>query len=203
MINGDNVSAIAVQTNGQIIVGGSFTAINGYSELGWARLNSDGTLDTGFHISPGANPAGLLVIQSDQKILNSNGPQRFNTDGSLDSSFSPAVSGIEALAIQPDGKILIAGDFQTVNGTNAPTIARLVGDAPGQAQTQLLNMNLYPGMFLAGSVGSGYLIEYTTNLNTPSLWTPLTNVVLSNSPMFIVDPTQPQASRFYRAVALP
>jgi hypothetical protein len=110
---------------------------------------------------------------------------------------------LNALVIQTDGKILVAGPIVAVDGTNINGIARLLGDSASQAGVQLLNMNLYPGMFLSGSVGTSYRVEYTTNLNSLSLWTPLTVLTLTNSPTFVPDQTLPQGSRFYRAVTLP
>ena len=125
----------------------------------------------------------------------------------MDTSFSVTISGgsatVDALVLQPDGKILVSGAFTQVNGTNITGVARLHGDAASQSGVQLLNMNLYPGMFLSGSIGTNYLVEYTTNLNAPSLWTPLMSLTLTNSPTFIADPTLPGGSRFYRAVTIP
>lgn len=70
-----------------------------------------------------------------------------------------------------------------------------------------LNIALYPGLTITGSVGCQYRIEYTTFLNpNPSLtvWTPLTTLTLSSSPFLYVDTTAPATgTRFYRAVPLP
>jgi hypothetical protein len=43
-----SVLALALQSNGQIVAGGSFTVANGASINRIARLNADGTLDGGF-----------------------------------------------------------------------------------------------------------------------------------------------------------
>jgi uncharacterized delta-60 repeat protein len=206
---GYEINAILILTNGQMVVAGDFTSINGYSELGLARLNSDGTLDITFSTGPVNYQVVSLALQSNGKILvnGENGLKRLNADGSLDTSFSVTISGgsatVDALVLQPDGKILVSGAFTQVNGTNITGVARLHGDAASQSGVQLLNMNLYPGMFLSGSIGTNYLVEYTTNLNAPSLWTPLMSLTLTNSPTFIADPTLPGGSRFYRAVTIP
>jgi uncharacterized delta-60 repeat protein len=201
------ITAINIETNGQLVILGYFATIDGYSELGVARLNSDGTLDATFRnalISAWGNSVG---VQVDGKIviLASPGVSRLNPDGSVDSSFGTTVSFsyVDALALQADGKILVAGSSFGLNGTNINGIARLLGNSAVQAGVQLLNMNLYPGMFLSGSVGTNYRVEYTTNLTSPSLWTPLTNLTLTNSPTFVPDPTLPQGYRFYRAVTIP
>ena len=44
----NDVTALALQTDGKIVIGGSFTSFNGTARNRIARLNSDGTLDTTF-----------------------------------------------------------------------------------------------------------------------------------------------------------
>src|SRR5262249_40113691 len=83
-----------------------------------------------------------LAVQPDGKLLlggfftQVNGTPRariarLNADGSLDTSFDPgsgANNFVQALAVQPDGKVLLGGGFSQVNGTPRNTIARLNGD---------------------------------------------------------------------------
>lgn len=70
-----------------------------------------------------------------------------------------------------------------------------------------LNIALYPGLTITGTVGCQYRIDYTTFLNpNPSLtaWTTLTTLTLMSSPFLYVDTTAPATgTRFYRAVPLP
>jgi len=56
---------------------------------------------------------------------------RLNADGSLDNTFNPGTGAYPAnsIALQPDGKLLIGGDFTTVNGVVRPHVARLYGDS--------------------------------------------------------------------------
>ena len=124
---------MAVQPDGKILVGGSFTMLGGggtgttpRNRIG--RLNADGSLDTSFN--PGANGVGLAVaVQPDGKILVGgyftmlggggtgttprNRIGRLNADGSLDTHFNPGreLTVSSPLAVQPDGKILVGGDF--------------------------------------------------------------------------------------------
>ncbi|MFZ1691715.1 MAG: hypothetical protein WAT74_00845 [Flavobacteriales bacterium] len=143
-----NVTAIARQPDGKIIIGGSFGSYNGTTRANIARLNADGSLDTGF--DPLAGPGSAvhsIALQPDGKILiggtfsTYNGTARsriarLNADGSLDTSFNPGTGatgsvgnlGILSVALQPDGKILIAGDFNGYNGTTRNRIARLNAD---------------------------------------------------------------------------
>jgi len=44
-----SISSLAVQPDGKILVGGSFTQISGVSRTNLARLYPDGTVETNFH----------------------------------------------------------------------------------------------------------------------------------------------------------
>ena len=64
----DQASALAVQADGKILLGGKFTTLGGQPRYNLGRLNGDGTPDSIFN--PGANNQVLsLAIQSDGKIL--------------------------------------------------------------------------------------------------------------------------------------
>jgi hypothetical protein len=84
-------------------------------------------------------------------------------------------------------------------GTNTSNAATLTVGAAGQ-----LALNIYPGMFLTGTVGLKYRVEYANAL-TPNTWVTLTNFTpLPASPIFVLDPTPGTlTSRFYRSVLLP
>ena len=122
----EGVSAIALQPDGKVLIGGTFTAVNGIARNRVARLNADGSLDAGF--DPGTGPdAGVfdMVVQPDGKVLICGGfaavsgstryyLARLNTTGALDASFdaglnSATVGSGAAVALQPDGKVLLAG----------------------------------------------------------------------------------------------
>ena len=133
----------AIQSDGKIIIGGSFTSFNGTSRNRIARLKTDGTLDLTFNIGSGAsNYISNTAIQSNGKIIIAgalttfNGTARsriarLNTDGSLDTTFNLGVgasSTIRTTAIQSDGKIIIGGDFTSYNGTARNGIARINTD---------------------------------------------------------------------------
>jgi uncharacterized delta-60 repeat protein len=85
------IRKMTVLSDGKIIVGGSFTTINGYNFSKLARLNSDGTIDGSFTYN-GKTTFGSIV---DVKNL-SNGKlivfrdasmEKVNQDGTVDSSF--------------------------------------------------------------------------------------------------------------------
>lgn len=175
----DNVVyGIAVQPDGKILLGGVFTNVGGQTRNFIARLNSDGSLDTAFN--PGANNAVYgIALQPDGKILvggefsgaNSIGGQsrnriaRLNSDGTADSFNPNANSAVYAIALQPDGKILVGGFFSGANSVGTQTrnrIARL--NADGSVDTAFnpnANAAVYSfalqsnGMILVGGDFSG------------------------------------------------
>ena len=162
----DAVTAIAIDAQGRIIIGGYFTAYNGVEANHVARLNTDGSLDTTFNTGTGANgtvwavavdPAGNVIIGGDFTAYNStnrnhiarllgNGPQA----GSLDTSFDPGTGpDQDVLTVGTDSRtnVIIGGSFLTVSGTNWPGLARL---APSGA----LDTNFSPGSDVSGTVYS-------------------------------------------------
>lgn len=152
------VSAIALQPDGKILIGGSFTSYNGTAANRLARLNADGTLDGTFNAggSGAANTIDAIALQPDGKIIiigsftsyngtSRNRIARVNVDGSLDTSFDPGTGAnntVSGVALQPDGKVLIAGNFNRINGTIMNRIARLNTDGS-------LDASFVPGTGLA------------------------------------------------------
>jgi len=64
------VRAVAVQPDGRVIIGGQFTTVNGVMRNRIARLNADGSLDTTFDTSVGANGVvNAVAVQSDGKVI--------------------------------------------------------------------------------------------------------------------------------------
>jgi uncharacterized delta-60 repeat protein len=139
---GNSVLAIAIQTDGKIVIGGEFTEVNGVVRNRIARLNPDGSLDVSFDPASGFNlSVEKLAIQTDGKILvaggftvydyvwggtqtNIDGFVRLNTNGTLDSSFDPQLAFPQVTDInyvqastfvaQENGKILAAGIYSNL-----------------------------------------------------------------------------------------
>jgi uncharacterized delta-60 repeat protein len=149
------ITAIAVQLDGKILVGGLFSTYNGLPTINLGRLNYDGTRDTTFNVgTTGPNATVLsIVIQArgnnidgsiiigGQFTLVAGVPRnrlaRLNNSGALDTSFNASPTGgpngsVFSLALQPDGKLLIGGDFSTYNGASRGRIARI---ATGESAT--------------------------------------------------------------------
>jgi len=136
----DAVTALAVQADGRVVVGGAFTVLGGATRQRLGRLNPDGTLDTAFY-PVASNTVNCLAIQPDGKILVGGAftslagqPRRclgrLNPNGSLDTGFNPSAIGgiVDAFAIQPDGRILVAGAFTNLAGQACKGLGRLYSD---------------------------------------------------------------------------
>jgi trimeric autotransporter adhesin len=146
------------------LLGGPFTALqpNGAASptarSKIARVNADGTLDPGF--DPKANGIVYsMALQADGKILlggdftalQPNGAAgatarnkiaRLNADGTLDTGFDPAANSyVFSVAVQADGKILLGGNFTTLqpNGATIPTSRNLFARLNNDAATQTLS----------------------------------------------------------------
>jgi uncharacterized delta-60 repeat protein len=130
------VRTLAIQADGQILVGGGFSELNGLPCAGIGRLKPEGTLDSTF--APSILLRALLTtdkgtvrafkIQSDGKIViighfseigghKQKYLARLNHDGTTDTSFNPQINGLARLIdIQEDGKILLGGEGQWFGG---------------------------------------------------------------------------------------
>lgn len=138
-----SVQAFCLEASGRILIGGNFTMYNGVAAPRIARLQVDGTLDTGYLTGTGfSDRIYALATQPDQKCIaggafkNFNGVSRnriarLNADGTLDLSFAIGTGfdhQVGCLALQPDGRILVGGYFTAFNGSSAVYLARLNAD---------------------------------------------------------------------------
>src|SRR5262249_26498564 len=145
--------AVAIQSDGRIVVSGNATTGNGFAV---ERLSADGTPDTSFGSGglvvtplPGIVKADSVTIQADGEIVvagaqGNSGTSgnfvvaRYNpADGSLDTSFGTGgiavSSGVAAytnyqvdMALEPDGRIVVAGSTITSAGAFNFALARLL-----------------------------------------------------------------------------
>ena len=83
--NQGNVNVLKVQPDGKILIGGRFTEVQGYAASGLARLNADGSVDMTF------NPPDFIGHSINTGAITFGGD-------------------IYAIAVQPDGKILVGGN---------------------------------------------------------------------------------------------
>lgn len=130
------VRCVTVQTDGKIVVGGSFKTVNTTARGWFARLNTDGSVDPAYHpgpnLPPNVPPNGTypgratgvctMALQADGKILfggdftyspytGMGGLLRFNADGGSDMVFSNWLTDrtLMSVVLRPDGKIVGGG----------------------------------------------------------------------------------------------
>jgi uncharacterized delta-60 repeat protein len=138
-----DVTSIALQPDGKILAGGWFTSYNGTIANRIIRLNTGGTIDNTFFIGNGFNSVvNIIKLQPDGKVLvggwftSYNGTIankiiRLNSDGSIDKTFNIGTGfdgDVNTIALQPDGKILVGGNFTSYNSTFSNYIIRLNSD---------------------------------------------------------------------------
>ncbi len=147
-----SVGALAIQPNGQLLVGGTFSTFAGVTRFNLARINTDGTLDAYYH--PDLNGAPQLMVPlTDGRLLISgsfsaidgvprSGFARLNADGTVDTSYDPKPTGsILALYVQSDGSALAFGSFSyfypnyATDGLARNYVARI--NADGSVQDDL------------------------------------------------------------------
>lgn len=133
------VRSLMLQPDGKILVGGEFSYYDDTPQNNITRINTDGSLDTSFHIGTGANfYVQYIALQPDNKILFGGGfvsynniqrPRiaRLHADGTLDLSFNPGIGPngfVFSIISQPDGKILLGGNFTAYGGITRNFITR-------------------------------------------------------------------------------
>ncbi|MEI6197654.1 MAG: Calx-beta domain-containing protein, partial [Verrucomicrobiota bacterium] len=133
-----------------IYVGGSFGNFNSVYSPGLARLKNDGSVDTAFATGLGADGVVYAVAAYPTnstyfgKVLfggtftHYNGGTlnhfgRLNVDGSVDTNFNASLgvgpnNSVNAIVIQPDGRVLVGGSFTNFNGTALNRLVRLNTD---------------------------------------------------------------------------
>jgi len=139
----DAAAAIVQQSDGKLVVAGATRIVTEFTStpaIGLARYNGDGSLDATFGsggvvvTNVGASSeAAALVLQPDGRLVvagNSGGKKfalvRFNDNGTLDTSFGTGGkvttdfgsinASANGLVLQPDGKLVAAGQSDTSVG---------------------------------------------------------------------------------------
>lgn len=159
------VYSISVQPDSKILIGGSFRAFNGEFQKYIVRLNPDGSKDNTFTDGSLFNDLSSSVsiktisLQSDGKIIvggyfktgKIKNIVRLNPDGTKDTSFDIGnglglTSGngmVNSIVVQADGKILVGGSFNILEGTNnyISNLLRLNSDGTIDNSFTLYNSN--------------------------------------------------------------
>jgi uncharacterized delta-60 repeat protein len=153
------VATVVRQGDGQLIIGGDFTEYNGVALHHVARLSATGIPDAAFAAATDviAGQVTALVLQPDGKLLvgATSGLRRLLATGSTDGSYDPfaATTNINALAVQPDGKVVAHGYFNNVPGSNST-----------QYLVRLTTGGGYDSSFSPGTTNALGAISYLTAL---------------------------------------
>jgi uncharacterized delta-60 repeat protein len=135
------VSAVSLQSDGKLMLGGSFQRLGGIARNHIGRLNADGSLDSTF--DPGVGPnwfVEALAVQSDGRVIIGgnfteingiarNRLARLNADGGVDMTFDSGMGpndGVRCILLEAGGKVLVGGFFTRFNGVAKAYLARLV-----------------------------------------------------------------------------
>jgi uncharacterized delta-60 repeat protein len=134
------VTSICLQPDGKILVGGGFESFNNKSCNRIARLLFNGKKDDSFRIGRGLNDHVYAInLQSDGKIVLGGWFKKYNyktcnyiarllPNGKWDASFDIGAGfdeSVKTIQLQPDGKFLVWGYFESFNGKSCKHIARL------------------------------------------------------------------------------
>ena len=143
---GASVLALAAQADGKALVMGDFTQVNSLSHTRLARLYATGSLDGTYSSSAAASqlvaagllqPDGQLVIGGLFVTVNGQAHShlaRLAANGVPDAAFQGSAAGVSlftsvnTLGLQLDGKILVGGNFTTLDGVARPNLGRLNSD---------------------------------------------------------------------------
>ena len=146
----DIANAMVRQPDGKLVLVGSTSTDGG--DFAIARLNADGTPDTSFNgtgkqtvnfggtdsaLAVAITPDGKIVVAGSGGSVNDMVVTRLNANGSVDTSFKPpggeafvnfgGTDAANAMALQPDGKIVLVGSTDSVGGGDF-AVARLNAD---------------------------------------------------------------------------
>lgn len=145
MIPDYTVTCIAFQADGKILVGGKFSQVSpSKTERNClVRLNPDGSVDESLHIGRGADgQVDCIGVQSDGRIVLAGKFAKFHDrdcsrivrlmpTGVIDKTFVIGTgfdASVMALKIQPDGNILVGGQFNHYDGQRSINLIRLDRD---------------------------------------------------------------------------
>lgn len=184
----DSATAVAIQPDGRIVVVGTAN-IRKRWVFAIARYDREGTLDAGFgrggkvrigFTQGGDDAAADVAIQPDGKIvvvgtsfqLDRFALARLDRDGTLDTTFDDdgkvttnAGDGTDsggAVAIQPDGRIVVAGQSWTLSGWDGIDVVRYETDGkvdPTFGTDGIATVDLTEGSDGAGDMASGVAIQ--------------------------------------------
>jgi uncharacterized delta-60 repeat protein len=163
-IGGDTsglINTFVTQSDGKIIVGGTFSRVNNISRAGLARLDVNGSLDATFAVQSWGSFGEVrdIVIQNDDKIVCvgnfTSGSRRVNSDGNLDTSFDINQGNSQPTAFNN-------GEFHSVALLDSGSEQAILIGGEFQAWGSFSNYKFIVKLHPSGALDSGFA---GTNLN--------------------------------------
>lgn len=222
----DVVYSVKIQSDGKIVIGGSFTSFNGTTVNRVVRLNTDGSIDNTFNAGSGANARiTMLEIDNHQKVylggdfsqvngITRNNIARLNSNGSLDNTYTLTSGGVNnttwIMKAEPGGRLNIGGSFTNALGTSRD---HLISTGPAVASNSItitVNGTTVPGTASGtatvcegantGNINlsgnNGSVIRWESSTNGGVSWNTIANT--SNSQSYL---NLTQTTRFRAVVA--
>jgi uncharacterized delta-60 repeat protein len=188
----DQFSSLAVQTDGKILVGGSFGYVNGIPCRNIVRL-------IGNYAAPGI----LIPPQTQTAEAGSSACFSVRVTGSPLMCYQWYFNGTNAIGCTNCWLELTNVDFSQ-SGTYTLVVTNFLGavtSAPAMLNViPMVERRPVPAVNLMGETGSSLNVEFTGALESPANWLPLDTVSLTSTTQYYFDLTSPLPSqRFYRA----
>ena len=211
------IRAVAVLEDQRILIGGRFSYVAGESHRALARLNANGSLDTNFNpVVVLDNAGGIVAVQAltagrkghlflagsfadgSTRVL------KLDSEGRVISVFNSGLQfntaqgfpgAINSIIEEPNGEVLVAGNFDNVSSIPRPGIARLKGV---RSHVHLTAPALQPDGSLrvvtGSQVGSRYVLQGSIDLRS---WSNIATGTATACTLELYDPN-PASARFYR-----
>lgn len=189
--NGGNMTAIFVQSDKKIILGGRFLSVGGIARNGLARIYPDGSVDATTSVGFSNGIPFTILPQANGKTLiggnftafggqNAGRVGRLNANGTVDTAFPQFLTSggeVTDLAMQSNGSFIVVGSFNVAGGFTRNRIARFsdgasvtldFGFAPNVNNTIFTTAVQTDGKILIGGLFTsvnGTTMNYLARLN--------------------------------------
>lgn len=180
ILNG-TVNAAAVQSDGRLVIGGTFTTIAGVQRNRIARLETSGAVDGSFAASADSS-VSAVAIQSDGRVLVGGALGAVNdlartrvarllANGAVDTDWDESIgpnSTVSDIVSLEDGRSILRGAFSTISGRPVRYVARLSERGALDASLGVVNLAAVPSGLAVLDDGALLLLEETWRSGT---WT--------------------------------
>lgn len=200
-VSSSPVFCVALQADGSVLVGGHFTHVGTISHFYFARFSNTGVFDAAFPVSDTTQVAAIVVAPDGSILVDDPGAGeiiKYSSSGVIDATYASAAADglINSLALQPDGKIVIGGTFQSVDAQSHHALARL--NTNGTLDTSFADLNFN---FSAGNP-HGYIYAIAAQSNGNVIVSGNFTIANGQSRQYVAQVTTNAATSTLTAVAV-